>query len=164
MRVLLTIAILLALILSAIWSAAAQPSAIAIHADANPVAEAEIKALELKLAELIVHADWDEYAKHLGPDYIYIRETGLPENKDQALATLADMKRRIIFMEMDPADFVIRIYGDTAVSSARFAITVRDNGQVRVHPARLTHVFVRRDGQWYLLAGQYTPIGKLTVR
>ena len=47
---------------------------------------------------------------------------------------------------------------DTAV------ITVRDNGQVRVHPARLTHVFVRRDGQWYLLAGQYTPIGKLTVR
>jgi ketosteroid isomerase-like protein len=160
MRVLLTIAILLTLNWSATLSAAAQPSAIAVHADANPAAEAEIKAVELKLAELIVHADWDEYSKHLGSDYIYIRETGLPENKDEALSTLADVKRRIIFMEMDPADFVIRTYGDSAVLSARYAITVRDSGQVRVHPARLTHVFAKRNGQWYLVAGQYTPIGK----
>ena len=28
------------------------------HADVNPVAEGEIKALEMKLAELIVRGDW----------------------------------------------------------------------------------------------------------
>ena len=149
-----TITVLLAL---TIVLSAQQP---AMHAEANPVAEGEIKALELKLAELIVRADWDEYAKHLAADYLYIRENGRVENRDEALANLRDIKRKIIVMEMEPADLAIRIYGDTAVSSAEFTVTVRDSGQVKPHRTRLTHFFVKRDGQWVLVAGQATMIGK----
>ncbi len=136
---------------------ALQPAA---QADANPVAEGEIKALELKLAVLIVRADWDEYANHLAADYLYIRENGRVENRDEALANLRDIKRKIIVMEMEPADLAIRVYSDTAVSSAEFTVTVRDSGQVKPHRMRLTHVFVKRDGQWVLVAGQATMIGK----
>ena len=154
MRQASTIALLLTL---SIALTAQQPD---VHADANPVAEGEIKALELRLAELIVSGDWDEYAKHLALDYLHTRDNGQVESKDEALAGLRDVKRKIIVMEMEPADLVIHIYGDTAVSSAEFTIRVRDNGQVKSRRSRQTDVFVKRDGQWCLVAGQGTTIGK----
>jgi ketosteroid isomerase-like protein len=82
------------------------------------------------------------------------------EGKDEALASLRDVKRKVIVMEMEPADLVIRIFGDTAVANAEFTIRVRDSGQVKSRRTRLTDVFVKRDGQWCLVAGQETPIGK----
>jgi ketosteroid isomerase-like protein len=136
---------------------AQQPGA---HADANPTAENEIKALELKLADEIVRSDWDKYAKHLGSDYLHTRENGQVENKEQALASLGDIRRKTIVMELEPEDLVIHIYGDTAVSSAKFAVTVREAGQVKNRFARLTYVFVKREGQWFLVAEQGTTIGK----
>jgi ketosteroid isomerase-like protein len=131
-----------------------------VHAEANPTAEGEIKALELKLAGLIIRGDWDEYAKYLAPDYLHTRYNGQVESKDWALASLRDVKRKIIVMEAEPADLTIRIYGDTALANAEFTVTVRDSGQVKSRRTRLTDVFVKRDGQWCLVAGQETPIGK----
>ncbi len=130
-----------------------------VHADANPVAEGEIKALESKLAELIVRAGWDEYAKHLASDYLYTRDNGHVEGKDDALARLRDVKRKVIVMEMEP-DLTIHIYGDTAVSSAEFTVRIRENGQVKSRGLRQTDVFLKREGQWSLVAGQSTTIGK----
>ncbi|MGD0792077.1 MAG: nuclear transport factor 2 family protein [Terriglobales bacterium] len=154
MRKVFTISILLAL---SIALTAQQPG---MRADANPAAEGEIKALELKLAELIVRGDWDEYAKHLASDYLHTRDNGHVESKDEALASLRDVQRKIIVMEMEPADLAIRIYGDTAVSNAEFTISVRESGQVKSRRTRLTDVFVKRDGQWCLVAEQGTTIGK----
>jgi len=131
-----------------------------VHADANPAAESEIKALELKLAGLIVRGDWDEYAKHLASDYLYTRDSGHVEGKDEALVSLRDVKRKIIVMEMEPADLAIRIYGDTAVSNGEYTITVRDSGQVKSRRTRLTDVFLKRDGQWCLVAEQGSTIGR----
>ena len=154
MRKVSTIMVLLALSISL---CAQQP---AVHADANAAAEGEIKALELKLAELIVRGDWDEYAKHLASDYLYTRENGHVESKDEALTSLRDVQRKVIVMEMEPASLAIRIYGDTAVSNAEFTIRVRDSGQVKSRRTRLSDVFVKRDGQWSLVAEQATVIAK----
>ncbi len=154
MRNVFTITVLLVLSLAL---TAQQPG---MHADANPVAEGEIKALELKLAGLIVRGEWDEYARHLASDYLHTRDNGYVEGKDEAMASLRDVKRKIIVMEMEPADTEIRIYGDTAVSSAEFTTSVRESGQVKTRRTRRTDVFVKRDGQWCLVAGQGTTIGK----
>ena len=129
------------------------------RADANSVAEAEIKALEVRLAELIVKGDWDEYERHLAADYLHTRDSGQVENRDEALASLRDIHRKVIIMEMEP-DLTIRIYGDTAVCSAEFTIRVRENGQVKSRRLRLGDIFVKRDGQWSLIAEQGTTIGK----
>jgi ketosteroid isomerase-like protein len=154
MQKVFTITVLLALSLAL---AAQQPG---VRADANPAAEGEIKALELKLAALIVRGDWDEYAKHLAPDYLHTRDNGHVETRDEALASLRDVQRKIIVMEIEPANLEIRIYGDTAVSNAEFTISVRESGQVKSRRTRLTDVFVKRDGQWFLVSGQGTTIGK----
>jgi len=153
MRKVFAITVLLALSIAL----TAQPGT---RADANPVAEGEIKALEMKLAERIVRGDWDEYEKHLASDYLLTRDNGHVESKDEALVSLRDVKRKIIVMEMEPADVAIRIYGDTAVSNAEFTTSVRESGQVKTRRTRQTDVFVKRDGQWYLIAEQGTMIGK----
>jgi ketosteroid isomerase-like protein len=128
--------------------------------DATSPAEAEIKALESKLPELIVQADWDEYAKHLASDFLHTRDNGQVENKEETMAALRDIKRKIIVMEMESADLLIRTYGETAVSSAKFTTRVREAGQVKSRVTRQTDVFVKRDGQWLLVAEQVTDIGK----
>jgi ketosteroid isomerase-like protein len=156
MRKIFKVLVLVALT-AAIFLSAQPPGACA---DSNPAAEGEIKTLELKLAELIVRGDWDEYAKHLAPDYLHTRENGHVENKDEALESLHDVKRKTIVMEMEPASLTIRTYGDTAVSNAEFTITVRDSGQVKSHRTRESDIFVKRDGQWWLVAGQGTTISK----
>jgi ketosteroid isomerase-like protein len=131
-----------------------------LKADVNPAAESEIKALEMKLPELIVRADWEEYAKHLTSDYLHIRENGQTEDKEETMATLRDIKRKIIVMEMEPASLAIRLYGDTAIASAEFTVRVRDSGQVKSRRTRQTDVIVEREGQWYLVAEQATQVGK----
>ena len=131
-----------------------------IHASVNAAVEAEIKTLEFKFAELIVRGDWDEYVKHLAPDYLHTRDNGHVEGKDEWLESLRDVKRKIIVMEMEQADAAIRVYGDTAVFNAEFTITVRDSGQVKSRRTRQNDVFVKHDGQWWAVAGQNTTIGK----
>jgi hypothetical protein len=154
MRKLFTVTVLL--VLNVVLSAQ-QPDA---HADSNSAAESEIKALELRLAELVVRGDWDEYAKQLAPGYLHTRENGHVENKDEALASLRDIQRKIIVMEMEPTSLAIRSYGDTAVFNAEYMIRVRESGQVKSRNTRLTDVFVKRDGQWSLVTEQGTVIGK----
>lgn len=151
-----------AFLVTVIWSAsiflnAQQPAA---HADSTPSADVEIKALELKLPELIVQADWDEYAKHLASDYLHTRDNGQVENKEETMAALRDIKRKIIVMEMEPDDLLIHIYGDTAISSAKFTIRVREAGQVKSRVIRQSDVFAKNDGQWLLVAEQATVVGK----
>ncbi len=154
MRNMLLIAVLFALC----GVAAAQPSA--VRAETNPAAEAEIKSLELKMADWIVHGAWDEYGRRLASDYVHTGYNGHVEGKEEALAALRDERRKIIVMEMEPSTQIVRVYGDTAISNAEFTISVRESGQLKMRLMRLTDVFVRREGRWYLAAEQQTNVGK----
>lgn len=138
--------------------AAAQQAA--VHADANPAAETEIKALESKMADWIVHGNWDAYAQVLALDYLHTNYNGHIENKDEALAGLRDERRKVIVMEAESADQQVRIFGDSAIYNAEVTVSVRDSGQVKTRRLRITDVFLRRDGQWLLIAEQSTAIGK----
>jgi ketosteroid isomerase-like protein len=154
MRDTLCVALLLA---ASIAAAGQQPS---IRADANPGAEGEVKALELKLAQLIVRGEWEEYGQHLASDYLHTGYNGEVEGKDEALASLQDEHRKVVVLEMEPADQRVRVYGDTGISNAEFTVSVRESGKLKTRRIRLTDVFVRRDGQWYLVAEQETAFGK----
>jgi ketosteroid isomerase-like protein len=129
-----------------------------VHADQNAAAETEIKALETDLAKLVVSADRDGYAKHLAADYLNVREDGVTETREDVLHQFSDAKHKIIFMEPDTAKMTIHVYGDTAIASAEFSLTGRELGQVRQHTRLLTHVFLKRGGEWVLIAGQATTV------
>jgi ketosteroid isomerase-like protein len=129
------------------------------YADSNGAAEAEVKAFVSRMAEMIVKADWDGYAQRLAPEYLRTDYDGRVMNKDEALGRLRDPQRKIIVMEVEP-DQHVRLYGDTAISSTKFTISVRDTGQVKTRLIRMTDVLAKRDGQWYLLAEHATAVGK----
>lgn len=155
MRTISLIIFVLAMSISSLLSAQQVPA----HADGIAASE-EIKALEMKLADLIVRADWDAYAAHLASDYVHTRDNGHVEGKEQVMASLSDINRKVIVMEMEPSDAIIHIYGDTAVANAEFTTRVRDSGQVKSRRVRLTDVFVKRNSEWSLIAEQETLIGK----
>lgn len=121
-------------------------------------ADEEIKALELKLANLIVHADWDEYEKLLGPDYTRVAYNGMFEDKKATMSSFRNGPRQYVVME--PEDLRVRTYGETAVLQGKLTISVRESGRLSSKVERFTQVFVKRDGRWFLTAEQETAVGK----
>lgn len=118
----------------------------------------EIKALELKLADLILRGDWAEYEKYVAPDFTRIDDAGRFETRDEFMSGLKNGGRKVIVME--PEDLVARSYGETAVLQGQLTIWVRDSGRVSKRHDRFTEVFLRRDDQWHLAVEQDTAVGK----
>jgi len=120
--------------------------------------EAEIKTLELRLSDLVVHGNWDEYEKHLAPDYTRIASHGKLLNKEDVMADFRTGPRKIIVME--PEELQIRIHEGDAILQGQLTTSVRESGRVTTRVERFTHVFVKKDGEWLLAAEQETTIGK----
>jgi hypothetical protein len=123
----------------------------ALSADRNDEAEAEIKALELHLARLLVERRIDEYETHLAADYTRINASGVVETREQVLKTFRASSAGDVSGSMEPAELDVRIYGDTAILTGRLTVTSRA-GTVRV--SRFRKVFIRRDGRWFLVSLQ----------
>lgn len=117
-----------------------------LSADRNDAAEAEIKALELRLAGLLVARNFEEYEKYLSADYSRINPNGTVESREQVLKSL----RASPGGAMEPTELEVEIYGDTAILTGRLAITTAD----AVRYSRFRKVFIRREGQWFLVSLQ----------
>ncbi|HEX3322471.1 MAG TPA: nuclear transport factor 2 family protein [Terriglobales bacterium] len=125
-----------------------------LERDVNPAAVAEVRALELKLSDLIVQGNWNEYEKILASGYVRTTADGQSENKDQSLATLRSGEPKIV--AMIPEEMEVSVYGDTAILTGNLTITARKDNKIRERHSRLTDVFIRRGGAWYLSATQMT--------
>jgi ketosteroid isomerase-like protein len=149
-------ALLAGLLFATVLCACAQDRV--LQRDDNPEAVAEVKALEQKLADLIVQGNWDEYSKFLASDYVRTIADGRSETRDQTMATLRSGEPKIV--AMIPEDVEVRLYGDTAILTGKLIVTARQENKVRERHSRFTEVFIRRNGHWFLAASQTTPTGK----
>lgn len=115
----------------------------------NPAPEIEkIRQLEIKLCGLIVHRQWNDYARHLTDDYVRI-QAGSVQTKDEVLKEFRTSKTDTISMTPEKLD--IRIYGDTAVVIIKLRTRTRaGDGKIAEQPGRGVKVFIRKDGNWYL--------------
>jgi ketosteroid isomerase-like protein len=128
-----------------------------MRADANSAAEAEVQKAEMDLAQMIVHADWDQYSAHLMDDYAASDRNGVIQDKSATLSTLRDREK---ILDLSPEDLKIRVYGDTAIVTGHFTLVQRRNGRVDTFFARQTDVFVKRGGHWLLAASHATSLAK----
>ena len=124
----------------------------------NAQAEEEIKALEAKLANLILHDAWDEYEKLLVSDYAGIAYDGKLESREATMSNFRSGRRKIVVLE--PEDLRVRTYGETAVLQGLLTIWARESGRLSTKIERFTEVFVKQDGQWLLAARQGTAAPK----
>jgi hypothetical protein len=59
---------------------------------------------------------------------------------------------------MTPSEMQVRIYGDTAVMNFKLTTGRMVNDELRKKVTRATKVFIRRNGRWYMVNNQGTPL------
>lgn len=126
-----------------------------VKADEDSVLTRQLYNLEFTLNDLLAKRDFTTYATYLADDYVRISANGQVKTKEQVLQE---------FQTVQPGEAIpqvrqIRIYGNTAIMNIHLTITREVQGKKVVRESLLTKVFVTRNGRWYMVSNQGTPLG-----
>lgn len=118
--------------------------------------EAEIRSRSRAWQRAIVANDADEIAGFASDDWVLVDETGIG-TRERFLALVASGD--LTHSEMRTVDGTerIRIYGDTAVVTARVFNTAHFGGQEFRADEWTTDVFRRVEGTWVCVLSHVTP-------
>jgi ketosteroid isomerase-like protein len=139
-----------------LWSAlAVMPSFAAQHVAVHPRPSfqssdqdtiREIVDMERQAKEATLHRDAEFTQRTLADDYVAITPLGQVTTKQEAISVRKSGQLR--YEAMNVTDMVVRIYGDTAVVTARADVKGHQLGEDFSGPYRYTRVWVRRSGRW----------------
>jgi ketosteroid isomerase-like protein len=106
----------------------------------------EIVDMERQAKEATLHRDAEFTQRTLADDYVAITPLGQVTTKQEAISVRKSGQLR--YEAMNVSDMVVRIYGDTAVVTARADVKGHQLGEDFSGPYRYTRVWVRRSGRW----------------
>ena len=112
----------------------------------------EIVEIEHQAREATLRRDADFPLRMLADDYVAISPLGQVTTKKEAISARRSGQLRYI----DVSDMVVRLYGDTAVVTARADVKGHQLGEDFSGPYRYTRVWVRRSGRWQAVSYQAT--------
>jgi ketosteroid isomerase-like protein len=117
--------------------------------------EAELVSVGDAWAAAIVANDAGRIAGFMADDWVIVSDTGISAREDfLAVVRSGDLTHSA----MDRAgDARIRVYGDTAVLTARVTNTAHHLGRRFDADEWTTDVFVRREGRWLCVLSHITP-------
>jgi ketosteroid isomerase-like protein len=114
----------------------------------------EIIDMERQAKEASLHRDPDFPLRTLADDYVAITPLGQVKTKQETLS--ARRSGQLRYESMNVTDMVVRLYGDTAVVTARADVKGHQLGEDFSGPYRYTRVWVRRNGHWQTVSYQAT--------
>lgn len=114
----------------------------------------EIMDLERQSKEAAIHRDATFSERTLAEDYVAISPLGQVIGKAETVAARKTAQLRYDSIEV--SDMVVRLYGNTAVVTARADVRGRELGEEFSGPYRFTRVWVRRNGHWQTVSYQAT--------
>jgi len=114
----------------------------------------EIVDMERQAREASLRRDADFSARTLAEDYVAITPLGQVTTKQDTLA--ARKSGQLRYDTINVSDMVVRVYGDTAVVTARADVKGHQLGEDFSGPYRYTRVWVRRTGHWQAVSYQAT--------
>jgi ketosteroid isomerase-like protein len=114
----------------------------------------EVLEMERQAREAILHRDADFSARTLAEDYVAITPLGQVTTKQDSIS--ARKSGQLRYDTLDVSDMVVRVYGDTAVVTARADVKGHQLGEDFSGPYRYTRVWVRRAGHWQAVSYQAT--------
>jgi len=150
-------AVLLWIALVALPALAAQHVAIRPRTSIDPADEATIREvvnMERQARDASLRRDADFSARTLADDYVAITPLGQVTTKQDTLS--ARKSGQLRYDTLDVTDMVVRVYGDTAVVTARADVKGHQLGEDFSGPYRYTRVWVRRSGRWQAVSYQAT--------
>ena len=114
----------------------------------------EIVEMERQAKEASLHRDPDFSQRTLAEDYVAITPLGQVTTKQDTVS--ARKSGQLRYEAIDVSDMVVRVYGDTAVVTARADVKGHQLGEDFSGPYRYTRVWVRRIGHWQAVSYQAT--------
>jgi hypothetical protein len=114
----------------------------------------EIVDMERQAKEASLHRDPDFSQRTLAEDYVAITPLGQVTTKQDTVS--ARKSGQLRYDAIDVSDMVVRLYGDTAVVTARADVKGHQLGEDFSGPYRYTRVWVRRSGHWQAVSYQAT--------
>jgi ketosteroid isomerase-like protein len=114
----------------------------------------QIVDMERQAKEASLHRDADFSLKTLAEDYVAITPLGQVTTKQDTVS--ARRSGQLRYESMNITDMVVRLYGDTAVVTARADVKGHQLGEDFSGPYRYTRVWVRKNGHWQAVSYQAT--------
>ncbi|MFZ0860934.1 MAG: nuclear transport factor 2 family protein [Candidatus Sulfotelmatobacter sp.] len=150
-------AVLLWSLLVALPAFSAQHVGVHPRASVDPADQAtirEIVDMERQAREASIHRDAEFSRRTLADDYVAITPLGQITTKQDTVS--ARKSGQLRYDTIDVSDMVVRVYGDTAVVTARADVKGHQLGEDFSGPYRYTRVWVRRTGHWQAVSYQAT--------
>jgi hypothetical protein len=114
----------------------------------------QVLDLERQAREATLKRDAEFSERTLSDDYVAITPLGQVINKTDTIT--ARRSGQLRYDSIDVSDLVVRLYGNTAVVTARAEVRGRDLGEEFNGPYRYTRVWVKRNGRWQTVSYQAT--------
>jgi len=114
----------------------------------------QILELEREARDASVHRDAAFAERTLADDYVAITPLGQVITKADTVA--ARRSGQLRYDSIDVSDMVVRVYGNTAVVTARAEVRGKDLGEEFNGPYRFTRVWIHRSGHWQTVSYQAT--------
>ncbi len=114
----------------------------------------EIIDMERQAKEASLHRDAEFSQRSLADDYVAITPLGQVTTKQDTVS--ARKSGQLRYEAINVTDMVVRVYGDTAVVTARADVKGHQLGEDFSGPYRYTRVWVRRTGHWLAVSYQAT--------
>ena len=113
-----------------------------------------IRKLDEEWIQAQIHADAATLDRIYSEEFVGIGPSGTVRTKRQVLAdfTSHDLK----FQSITTDDVRIRVYGNTVVETGQSTMVGQDKGKVVPRDNRFTRGWVKRRGQWRLVANHYS--------
>ena len=116
----------------------------------------EFIILENQIAQAVVQGDTAFMDRVWDDDFFYTGVRGEVKTKKDVLAEIRSGDLKFELMQFD--DFRVRVYGETAIVTGHATTKERGPSGEITGRFRYTRVYVKRQGQWRLVAFQGTPI------
>lgn len=118
--------------------------------------EREIKQIELKIAEAVLHRDVAFIDRVFANDFAYTGVHGEVKGKADIVGELKAGDLTFEVMKFD--DIRVRVFGDAAVATGRAITKGRSKQGEITGQVRYTRVYIKRNNVWQLVAFQGTNI------
>lgn len=129
-----------------------RPKSIADSGDQTTIRE--IIEMERQTKEASIRRDAEFPQRTLAEDYVAITPLGQVTTKQDTVS--ARKSGQLRYETINVTDMVVRIYGDTAVVTARADVKGHQLGEDFSGPYRYTRVWIRRAGHWEAVSYQAT--------
>ncbi len=130
-------------------------TAMSLNADAT---SEQIMSLDRAWAKAVVEKDYTALERITSPNLIYSHSDGMIDTREDFLNRLR--KNTSDYQAIDFARMEVKVFGDTAILTARARFHVLAGGRQLNNDLAYTHVYQKTNGNWAMIAHQSALMAK----